>query len=219
MGRARVGVLISGRGSNLQALIAACEAPDYPAEIALVIANVADAKGLEHAKRAGISFCVISHKDFPDRAGFDAALDSALRQANIGIICLAGFMRLLGEKFTTAWRDRVLNIHPSLLPAFPGLNTHRKVIEAGVKISGCTVHLVRPELDAGPILIQAAVPVAQDDTPETLAARVLTMEHRCYPMALRLLATNGVRVEENRTRLAATPATPAAGFLNPETQG
>ena len=219
MDRARVGVLISGRGSNLQALIAACEAPDYPAEIALVITNVADAKGLEHAKRAGIPCCVISHKDFPDRARFDAALDSALRQADIKIVCLAGFMRLLGETFTAAWRDRVLNIHPSLLPAFPGLNTHRNVIEAGVKISGCTVHLVRPELDAGPILIQAAVPVAQDDTSETLAARVLEMEHRCYPLALRLLATNGIRVEENRTRLAATPATPAVGFLNPETQG
>ncbi len=218
MDRARVGVLISGRGSNLQALIAACEAPDYPADIALVIANVADAKGLEHAKRAGIPCCVISHKDFPDRARFDTALDSALRQADIKIVCLAGFMRLLGETFTAAWRDRVLNIHPSLLPAFPGLNTHRKVIEAGVKISGCTVHLVRPELDAGPILIQAAVPVTQDDTPETLAARVLEMEHRCYPLALRLLATNGIRVEENRTRLAATPVTPAGGFLNPETQ-
>ena len=219
MDRARVGVLISGRGSNLQALIAACEAPDYPAEIALVIANVADAKGLEHAKRAGIPCCVISHKDFPDRTRFDTALDSALRQAKIEIVCLAGFMRLLGEAFTTAWRDRVLNIHPSLLPAFPGLNTHRKVIEAGVKISGCTVHLVRPELDAGPILIQAAVPVAQDDTSETLAARVLEMEHRCYPMALRLLATNGIRVEENRTRLTARPTTPAVGFLNPEAQG
>ncbi len=213
MGRVRVGVLISGRGSNLQTLIQAAQAPDYPAEIAYVIANVADAKGLDHAERAGIPACVISHKDFADRAAFDAALDAALRKAKIEIVCLAGFMRLLGKKFTEDWRDRVLNIHPSLLPAFPGLDTHRKAIEAGVKISGCTVHLVRPELDDGPILIQAAVPVAEDDTPETLAARVLEVEHRCYPLALRLLAAGAIRVTGKTTRHGATA--PKGSLLNP----
>lgn len=213
MDRVKVGVLISGRGSNLEALIAAAKAADYPARIAFVISNVADAKGLELAKRAGIPTQIISHKDFPDRPAFDAALDAALREAEIEIVCLAGFMRLLGEKFAEDWRDRVLNIHPSLLPAFPGLDVHRRVLEVGVKISGCTVHIVRPELDDGPILVQAAVPVAAGDTPETLAARVLKMEHQCYPLALRLLASGKVRIEGKAATVEA--ASPEDGFLSP----
>ncbi|MCE2510172.1 MAG: phosphoribosylglycinamide formyltransferase [Alphaproteobacteria bacterium] len=213
MDRVRVGVLISGRGSNLEALMAAARAPDYPAEIVLVISNVAGAKGLDLATRAGIPTRVISHKDFPDRAAFDAALDTALREAGATLVCLAGFMRLLGEKFAEDWRDRVLNIHPSLLPAFPGLDTHRKVLEAGVKISGCTVHIVRPELDDGPILVQAAVPVAEGDTPESLAARILELEPQCYPLALRLLASGQVRIQGRRASLAAASA--GTGLVNP----
>lgn len=213
MGRVRVGVLISGRGSNLEALMAACDVADYPAEIVLVISNVEGAKGLGLAERRHIPTRVIPHKDFPDRAAFDAALDAALREVGVEIVCLAGFMRLLGKKFVGDWRDRVLNVHPSLLPAFPGLNTHRKALDAGVKISGCTVHIVRPELDDGPIVVQAAVPVAADDTPATLAARILEMEHRCYPLALQLLASGKVRIEGKVATIGNGP--PEAGFLNP----
>lgn len=214
MGRVKVGVLISGRGSNLQALIKACRAPDYPAEIVLVLSNVAGAGGLALAKKAGIPTAVIPHKDFAARAAFDAALDTRLRESGVEIVCLAGFLRLLGRQFTEDWPDRILNIHPSLLPAFPGLDTHRKALEAGVKISGCTVHVVRPELDDGPILVQAALPVADDDTPETLAARVLKLEHRCYPLALRLLASGKVRIAGKVAHASGT-TTPRTGFLNP----
>ncbi len=216
MGRVKVGVLISGRGSNLEALMAACKAADYPAEIVLVISNVEGAKGLGLAERDHIPTRVIPHKDFPDRAAFDTALDAALKEAGVEIVCLAGFMRLLGKKFAEDWRDRVLNIHPSLLPAFPGLDTHRKALDAGVKISGCTVHIVRPELDDGPIVVQAAVPVAADDTPATLAARILEMEHRCYPLALRLLASGKIHIQGNVAAIKGGP--PKAGFLNPAGQ-
>ncbi|MEW5703610.1 MAG: phosphoribosylglycinamide formyltransferase [Pseudomonadota bacterium] len=215
MGRVKVGVLISGRGSNLQALIKACRAPDYPAEIVLVLSNVAGAGGLALAKKAGIPTAVIPHKDFAARAAFDAALDTRLREFGVEIVCLAGFLRLLGRQFTEDWPDRILNIHPSLLPAFPGLDTHRKALEAGVKISGCTVHVVRPELDDGPILVQAALPVADDDTPETLAARVLKLEHRCYPLALRLLASGKVHIAGKVAHASGT-TTPRTGFLNPQ---
>ncbi|MGH6791849.1 MAG: phosphoribosylglycinamide formyltransferase [Methyloceanibacter sp.] len=196
MTRKRVGVLISGRGSNLQALIEAAQAPDYPAEIVLVISNVPDAQGLARAEAAGIPTCTINHKDFTSREAFDAALTAALEDAGVELLCNAGFMRLHSEGFVRHWWNRHLNIHPSLLPAFKGLRTHARVLEEGPQITGCTVHFVRPELDSGPIVAQAEVPVLDGDTPESLAARVLEAEHRLYPHALRLVASGAVRVED-----------------------
>lgn len=180
----RVGVLVSGRGSNLQALLDACAAPDFPAEIALVISNIPEVYALERAAKAGVPTQVIRHKDFASREDFDAALDAALRQAGVELVCLAGFMRLLTPGFTEAWRDRLINIHPSLLPSFRGLHTHERALEAGVRLHGCTVHVVRPELDEGPIIVQGAVPVLPGDTPDTLAARVQAAERELYPKAL-----------------------------------
>jgi phosphoribosylglycinamide formyltransferase-1 len=213
-GRRRVAVLISGRGSNLQALIDAAAAPDYPAEIALVLANRADAAGLARAADAGIPTRVVPHREFADRAAFDRALDAALREAGIDLVCLAGFMRLLTEEFVEAWRDRMLNIHPSLLPAFPGLHTHERALAAGVRFSGCTVHFVRATMDEGPIIVQAAVPVLPGDDPERLAARVLEAEHRAYPLALRLVAAGAARVEGERVEIAGA-ASPGDALLNP----
>lgn len=195
MTKARVGVLISGRGSNLRALIEACAAPDLPAEIVLVVSNVPGAQGLTHAEAASIPTRTISHKDFASREAFDTALTEALEQARVELLCNAGFMRLHSEDFVRRWWNRHLNIHPSLLPAFPGLHTHARVLEAGAKISGCTVHFVRPEMDTGPIVAQAAIPVLPGDTEDSLAARVLAAEHRLYPHALRLVASGAVRVE------------------------
>jgi phosphoribosylglycinamide formyltransferase 1 len=191
----RAGVLISGRGSNLQALIEACKGPRYPAEIVLVLSNVPHAPGLAHAESASIPTRTINHKDFASRQAFDAALTEALDQARVELVCNAGFMRLHTEGFVRRWWNRHLNIHPSLLPAFPGLNTHARVLEAGARISGCTVHFVRPEMDTGPIVAQAAVPVLASDTEDSLAARVLAAEHRLYPHALNLVASGAVRVE------------------------
>jgi phosphoribosylglycinamide formyltransferase-1 len=219
--RLKVGVLASGRGSNLAALIEAASDPAYPAELALVIVNVKGAPALQRAEAAGIPTRLIEHRAFSDRASFDAALDAALREAGIELICLAGFMRLLTPAFVEAWRDRMINIHPSLLPAFPGLDTHARALAAGVKIAGCTVHFVRHETDSGPILAQAAVPVLPDDTPDSLAARVLEAEHRIYPRALKLVAEGRVRVVEERAEieggagLRATDATASAVLLNP----
>jgi phosphoribosylglycinamide formyltransferase-1 len=193
--RKRVGVLISGRGSNLQALIEACRAPTFPAKIALVISNVPSAQGLLRAEASLIPALTINNKDFASREDFDAAVDAALREAGVELLCNAGFMRLHSEGFVRRWWNRQLNVHPSLLPAFKGLHTHARVLEAGVKISGCTVHFVRPELDSGPIVAQAAIPVLPDDTPDSLAARVLQAEHRLYPHALGLVASDAVRVE------------------------
>ncbi|MBE9557082.1 MAG: phosphoribosylglycinamide formyltransferase [Proteobacteria bacterium] len=196
--RRKVAVLISGRGSNMQSLVRACAAPDYPAEIVLVLSNRADAAGLDFAREAGIATAVISHKDFPDRASFDAAMDAEIRRHGADLICLAGFMRLLDSAIIEAWRDRMINIHPSLLPSFRGLKTHERALEAGVKLAGCSVHFVRPDVDTGPIIAQAAVPVLPDDTPDSLAARVLEQEHLIYPMALRMVAEGRVRVEGDR---------------------
>ncbi len=198
MSRTKIGILVSGRGSNLQALIDATADPAYPAEIALVISNVAGVYALERAETAGIPTLVIPHKGFPTREAFDAEMDKALRTAGIEIVCLAGFMRLLSAGFVEGWRQRMINIHPSLLPSFKGLHTHRRAFEAGVKLHGCTVHLVTPDLDDGPILVQAAVPVLADDDEDSLAARVLEQEHQAYPLALRLLAEGRVTVEGNR---------------------
>jgi phosphoribosylglycinamide formyltransferase-1 len=198
MTRKRVGVLISGRGSNLGALVEACRAPSYPAKIVLVISNVPSAQGLLRAESALIPARTIDHKDFPTREAFDEALDKALNEADVEILCNAGFMRLHTEGFVKRWWNRHLNIHPSLLPAFKGLHTHERVLEAGAKISGCTVHFVRPQMDEGPIVAQAAVPVLSNDTPDALAARVLEAEHRLYPLALGLVAAGKIRVDGER---------------------
>lgn len=213
--RVRTAVLISGRGSNLAALIDGCSRPDSPAEIALVISNRPHAAGLQHAADAGIAAEVIDHQRFRDREEFDRAVSAALEASNIGLVCLAGYMRLLSPWFTHRWRDRVLNIHPSLLPAFPGLDTHRRALAAGVRFSGCTVHFVRAALDVGPIVVQAVVPVHPDDTPETLAARVLQAEHRCYPLALDLVASGRTRVEGDRVLIGGAHP-PAEIVINPE---
>ena len=197
----RVAVLISGSGSNLQALIDAAQQPDYPAEITLVLSNKADAYGLTRAQKAGIATCVIPHDDYTDRASFEAAMQNALQEADVQFVCLAGFMRILTPEFVIAWEGRMLNIHPSLLPLFPGLHTHRSALAAGHKEHGATVHFVVPEMDAGPIVIQATVPIEPDDTEQTLAARVLTAEHRIYPQALRWLAEGRLRIEDDRVRI------------------
>lgn len=185
----RVGILISGRGSNMTALIDAARAADYPAEIVLVLSNRPDAAGLARAAEAGIATAVIDHKSFPrDRPAHEAAIDKALRDAGVELVCLAGYMRLLTPFLVGAWAGRMLNVHPSLLPAFPGLETHARALVAGVKLHGCTVHLVTETMDEGPILAQAAIPVLADDTEDTLAARVLAQEHLLYPVALAAVA-------------------------------
>lgn len=214
MTRKRVGVLISGRGSNLGALIEACKAPDYAAKIVLVISNLPSAQGLLRAESALIPALVINHKDFATREGFDAALDTALNEAGVELLCNAGFMRLHSEGFVARWRNRHLNVHPSLLPAFRGLHSHTRVLEAGATITGCTVHFVRPEMDTGPIVAQAAVPVLPDDTPESLGARVLDAEHRLYPHALRLVASGEVRVEDEHV-VRTTQITPQPPLFSP----
>jgi phosphoribosylglycinamide formyltransferase-1 len=189
MARKRVAILISGRGSNMAALIEAAKDQNYPAEISLVASNVPDAGGLQIAKAAGIATAVVDHRAFgKDRAAFERALQSVLERHKIEIICLAGFMRILTADFVSKWQGRMLNIHPALLPAFKGLDTHRRALEAKVKEHGATVHLVVPELDSGPIVVQGRVEVRSGDTEATLAARVLAVEHRIYPEALKMLA-------------------------------
>ncbi|MEX2642267.1 MAG: phosphoribosylglycinamide formyltransferase [Acetobacterales bacterium] len=214
MTRRKTGVLISGRGSNLKCLIEACAAPDYPAEIVLVVSNRANAAGLDHARAAGIAHVVVPHRDYADRESFDAAVTGALERAGVEIVCLAGFMRLLSDAFVTRWHDRLLNIHPSLLPAFKGTHAHRDALAAGVRFSGCTVHFVRLEMDSGPIIVQAAVPVAPDDTEATLGARVLAAEHRAYPLALRLVASGRARTVGARVEIDGAAA-PSGYALNP----
>lgn len=198
MARRRVAVLISGGGSNLQALIDGTARANASARIALVISNRADAFGIRRAEQAGIPTTAIEHGGFATRVDFEAEIDARLRQAEVELVCLAGFMRVLTASFVEAWRDRMLNIHPSLLPAFRGLHTHERALAAGVQVHGCTVHLVRPELDHGPILVQGVAPVLAGDTPERLASRVLALEHRCYPIALELLASGRAQIESER---------------------
>ena len=200
--RVRAAILISGRGSNMRSLIAAASDKAFPAEIVLVISNVADAGGLKHAEAAGIATKVVPHKQFATRESFDAALDAALVEARAEIVCLAGFMRILSDWFARKWQGRLLNIHPSLLPAYKGTRVHERVIAAGESQSGCTVHFVVPELDAGPIVAQAAVPVLAHDTPETLSARILAEEHKLYPAALKLVAQGKVRLENGRAEFS-----------------
>jgi len=198
----RVAILISGRGSNMTALIKAAMAEDYPAEISVVMSNRADAGGLEMARASGIPAVTIESKPFgKDRAAFEAVLQASLDEHRIELICLGGFMRLLTAEFVQRWYGRMLNIHPSLLPSFPGLDPHGQALSAGVKISGATVHFVTPQTDAGPVLMQGAVAVRDDDTTDTLAERILAVEHRIYPEALRLLAGGKVRLDVNVCRL------------------
>ena len=196
MSRKRVAILISGRGSNMVALIAAAKAPDYPAEIALVISNRPDAAGLARAQAEKIPTAVVDHTRYgKDRAAFERAVQAELEAHRIELVCLAGFMRLLSPWLVERWRGRMLNIHPALLPAFKGLDTHRRALAAGAKTHGATVHLVVPDVDSGTIVLQEAVPIVAGDTEETLAARVLAVEHRLYPQALKLLAQGRVLSE------------------------
>ncbi len=215
MARLRVGVLISGRGSNLQALIDACGDPGFPAEIVLVISNNPSAAGLARAERAGITTRVIPHQEFPDRPSFDAALERALEEARVELVCLAGFMRLFSDGFVERWRDRMINIHPSLLPTFKGTKVHEQVLAAGVRFTGCTVHFVRPAMDEGPIIVQAAVAVLPGDDATRLAERVLAEEHRIYPLALRLIAEGRVKVIGERAEISRAVSPAPTALLNP----
>jgi len=198
MARKRVAILISGRGSNMAALIEAAVARDFPAEISLVVSNRAGAKGLALAKMKGVPTTVVDHTAFKSRAEFEAALAKELAAAGIEIICLAGFMRVFTSAFVKEWQGRMINVHPSLLPAFKGLDTHVRALDAGAKVHGCSVHFVVPELDSGPIIMQAAVPVLEGDDEEELAMRVLAAEHRIYPAALKLLAEGRLTIEGER---------------------
>lgn len=199
MSRKRVAVLISGRGSNMAALIEAAKAKDYPAEIVLVISNTPDAGGLSVARAAGIATEIVDHTAYgKDRAAFERALQAALEKHRTDLVCLAGFMRLLTPWLVGHWQNRMLNIHPALLPAFKGLDTHKRALDARAKLHGATVHFVVPEMDSGPIIMQGAVTVRADDTEEALAARVIKVEHRIYPQALRLVAEGRVAVQNGR---------------------
>ncbi len=211
-------MLISGRGSNLQALNAAFADPAYTPEISLVLSNKAGAGGLAHAETAGIATRVIPHDDFPDRETFDREVSAALDAAGVELVCLAGFMRLVSSWFVETWHDRIINIHPSLLPAFKGIDAHEQALAAGVRVSGCTVHIVRAEMDAGPILVQAAVPVLPDDDVASLSARILVREHECYPLAVRLIAEGRVRIEGDRA-VVDGPADGNGALTNPPPTG
>ncbi|MDF3073335.1 MAG: phosphoribosylglycinamide formyltransferase [Alphaproteobacteria bacterium] len=204
MARLKVGVLISGRGSNLRALIDSCARPNHAALIGLVISNVTAARGLEIAATNNVPIEIIDHKLYPDRPAFDAALDASLREHGIELVCMAGFMRLLTDGFVEAWRDRLINIHPSLLPAFKGRHPQRQALAAGARISGCTVHYVRPQVDAGPIVAQSAVPVLEGDSEESLSARILAAEHLLYPLAVQLIAAGEITLAGERAVLSPT---------------
>ncbi len=203
MQKRRLGILISGRGSNMQALVNAMRRPGFPAEPVMVLSNKPEAGGLEWARAQGIPVQAIDHKQYANRMAFEARLHQALLDAKVDLICNAGFMRMLTGQFVDRWRDRQLNIHPSLLPSFPGLDTHQRVLDQGALITGATVHFIRTEMDAGPIVAQAAVPVLPDDTAETLGARVLEAEHKLYPHALELVASGRVTVKDERVVMAA----------------
>jgi len=201
MAKTKVGVLISGRGSNLQALLDACASDAFPAEIALVLSNKAGAYGLERARQAGVKAGFIDHTLYEEREAFEQEVDAQLRAAGVELVCLAGFMRILTPWFVEKWRDRLINIHPSLLPAFKGVHTHERALETGVRVHGCTVHYVRAEMDDGPIIGQAVVPVLPADAPDTLSERVLQAEHRLYPACLKLVAEGATRVSAERVRI------------------
>lgn len=215
MDRVRTAVLISGRGSNLGALLGAAADPAFPAAIDLVVSNRPEAAGLARAAASGVEIAVLDHRVHAGKAAFEAALDALLRRRAIDLVCLAGFMRLLSTDFVDAWPDRILNIHPSLLPAFRGLGTHERALAAGVRIHGATVHFVRAAVDDGPIVVQGAVPVLSGDTPGSLAARVLAVEHRIYPLALRWVASGAARVDGDRVVIAGAAAEADAALVAP----
>jgi phosphoribosylglycinamide formyltransferase 1 len=218
MARKRVAILISGRGANMAALIAAAKKPGYPAEIALVLSNRPEAGGLRRASAEAIATAVVDHTEFgKDREAFERAVQAHLETQSIDIVCLAGFMRLFTPSFVLRWSSRMINIHPALLPSFTGLHTHERALEAGVKIHGATVHFVVPEVDSGPIIAQAAVPVLDDDTPDALAARVLAAELRLYPLALGLVASGKSSLASDGTvRNAAAAVVPTAQLIVPD---
>ncbi len=207
----RIVILISGRGSNMQSLLDA----NLPCPIAAVISNRADAQGLPIAQERGIPTAVVSHKDYADRASFDAALAGVIDQYAPDLVVLAGFMRILTDGFVQRYRGKLVNIHPSLLPAYPGIDTHERALSDGVRIHGCTVHFVTPSLDHGPIIIQAAVPVLRDDTPQSLAARVLHEEHRIYPQAIRWLCSNQVWLDDNDVVAGSRLEQPGPALISP----
>ena len=211
MAKLKVGILISGRGSNMAALIQAAQSADYPAEIACVVSNREDAGGLELAHEAGIPTTVISHRRYPDREAFDRDVSAALEKHGVGLVALAGFMRIQSAWFPEHWAGRQINIHPSLLPAFPGLHVQRQALDAGVRVSGCTVHFVTPALDSGPIIAQAAVPVLAGDSEETLSARILRQEHRLYPLVVRWFAEDRIAIGDGRATVRGI--TPGATLL------
>lgn len=213
-GKKRVAILISGRGSNMQALVNAARAKDFPAKIVAVFSNRPEAAGLAWAKSKKIPVQVFDNKDYRSRDAFENDLQKALAAAQVDLIALAGFMRLMTTSFVERWRDRMINIHPSLLPSFKGLHTHEAALQSGVKIAGCTVHFVRPEMDAGPIIAQAAVPVLSTDTPVSLANRVLAAEHALYPEALRLVAAGKVRIDGDKV-LISEDVNPSAPLYSP----
>ncbi|MHA1539328.1 MAG: phosphoribosylglycinamide formyltransferase [Alphaproteobacteria bacterium] len=202
MEKIKIGVLISGGGTNLQALIDACNAPDFPAEIALVVSNKEDAYGLKRAESAGIPTSYINHKDFKTRTEFDNEVHIALIEKNVECVCLAGFMRLVSSWFVEQWIDRLINVHPSLLPSFKGIHGQKDALDAGVRLAGCTIHFVRPAMDVGPIITQGVVPVLEADTTETLSARILKMEHICYPRALKWFAEGRLSIVNEKVVVA-----------------
>ena len=204
--RQRIAILISGRGSNMMSLVEAARAAEYPAEVVAVIANRPDAAGIPWAAARGIATAIVDHTAYTGRAPFEAALDAALAKIRPDFVCLAGFMRVLTADFVGRWEGRLINIHPSLLPSFKGLHTHQQALAAGVRIAGCTVHFVVPEMDAGPIIAQAAVPVIPGDTADSLAARILLAEHKLYPHALGLVATGHISMQDGQAVVARGPA-------------
>ena len=214
MNQKRVAILISGRGSNMQALVHASQEATSPFCAPLVISNKEDAPGLAWARAQGIQTETVSHKDFPQKQDFERQIHRVLQTHHIDLVCLAGFMRILSPAFVMLWENRILNVHPSLLPAFPGLDTHNKALEAGVKVHGCSVHFVTANLDAGPIIAQAVIAVREDDTPESLAQRILPYEHQIYPFALRKLAQGSIKVEGNRTFISDHQDKAAGAFFN-----
>ncbi|MCR9128563.1 MAG: phosphoribosylglycinamide formyltransferase [Alphaproteobacteria bacterium] len=213
MAKMKVAVLISGRGSNLQALLDACADEDFPAEIVAVISNKAGAQGLERARKAGVAASFIDHTLYEEREAFEKDLDAKLKGTGAQLIALAGFMRILTPWFVDRWKDRLINIHPSLLPSFRGVHTHERALEQGVRIHGATVHYVRPDMDDGPIIGQAAVPVLPGDDAETLSARVLEAEHKLYPACLKLIAEGKARVTAERVKIDKDAAADAASLL------
>lgn len=227
MAKTKIAVLISGRGTNLQSLLDACSDDAFPADIALVISNRPGAAGLARAQKAGVATLVLDHKAFgtkeqkydDGRAEFENALSDALTGANVDYVCLAGFMRILTADFVNKWRGRIMNIHPSLLPAFKGLNVHERMIAAGVKIGGCTVHFVTSEMDAGPIIGQAAVPVLPGDDADTLAARILEQEHKLYPECVKLIATGKARLTTGNIVKLDDDVCPETVLMNPKRSG